>query len=294
MTLEATKNKVYKQIVERSAPKEALTKVYEMPGYIEAYTNEGRRRSKISNYRKLPKGKYLNLETGEICESKQGEARFRSHMNEAYRNLRRLINYYFLGEPNEVHITLTLAEEYKNLPIKEINEHFKRFWKSFVYRYPESEYIVIREISPKGRWHYHLLVKNASVTEFEPEADFVHKKWKLGLIHINHIINNDNVGAYFTVFDNNIPWFNERDGKSKGNIKRKYIKEFPKSVHLFDKSRGLKHPQPEEMTHEEFENRVKGLTPTFSRAYAVIVEADDRNIPVNYLYYEEYNLRRNK
>ena len=75
---------------------------------------------------------------------------------------------------------------------------------------------------------------------------------------------------------------------------RKYIKEFPKSVHLFDKSRGLKHPQPEEMTHEEFENRVKGLTPTFSRAYAVIVEADDRNIPVNYLYYEEYNLRRNK
>ena len=96
------------------------------------------------------------------------------------------------------------------------------------------------------------------------------------------------------MFDNNIPWLTERDGKSKGNIKRKYIKEFPKSVHLFDKSRGLKHPQPEEMTHEEFENRVKGLTPTFSRAYAVIVEADDRNIPVNYLYYEEYNLRRNK
>ena len=109
MDLKTCNNKVYKQIVERRVPQEALTEVYEMPGYIEAYTNEGRRRSKISNYRKLPKGKYLNLETGEICESKQDEIRFRSHMNEAYRNLRRLINYYFLGEPNEVHITLTLA-----------------------------------------------------------------------------------------------------------------------------------------------------------------------------------------
>lgn len=39
MDLKTCNNKVYKQIVERRVPQEALTKVYTMPGYIEAYTN---------------------------------------------------------------------------------------------------------------------------------------------------------------------------------------------------------------------------------------------------------------
>lgn len=282
---------IYKTTVTRKPPKDSLTTVYLLPGYAEVCINEGRSKSVIRNYRKIGGGKVINTVTGEIKEvSMQKKAR---SLNRSFQRLRRLINNNFFGKSNEIHITLTLKDEFKDLPLKELNNNYKKFWKCFVYRYPDSKYVVIREISPRGRMHFHVLIRNDKCEVFNVEKLFIEEKWPWGFIHINHISNNDNIGAYFTVFDDLLPELVEKQKNGEVNLKRSYIKKFPKGEHLYDKSRALKYPEPHVMTWEEAEKTFKGSELNFSKTLEIAtVDEDGVIIPLNFIHYREYSRRR--
>ena len=291
MEKEFKETMIYKTTVTRKPPKDSLTTVYLLPDYVEIRINEGRRKSTIGNYRKIGNGKVINTVTGEVKESSmQKKAR---SLNRSFQRLRRLINNNFSGKSNEIHITLTLKDEFKNLPLKELNNNYKKFWKCFVYRYPDSKYVVIREISPRGRMHFHVLIRNDNYEVFNVEQAFVEDKWPWGFIHINHICNNDNIGAYFTVFDDLLPELVEKHENGEVSLKKTYIRKFPKGEHLYDKSRTLKYPEPQVMTWEEAEKTFKGCELSFSKTLKIAtVDEDGVIIPLNFIHYREYSRRR--
>lgn len=291
MEKEFKETMIYKTTVTRKPPKDSLTTVYLLPDYAEVCINEGRRKSTIRNYRKIGNGRVVNIVTGEIKETNvQKKAR---SLNRSFQRLRRLINNNFSGKSNEIHITLTLKDEFKNLPLKELNNNYKKFWKCFVYRYPDSKYVVIREISPRGRMHFHVLIRNDNYEIFNVEKAFVEDKWPWGFIHINHICNNDNIGAYFTVFDDLLPELVEKHENGEVGLKKTYIRKFPKGEHLYDKSRDLKYPEPQVMTWEEAEKTFKGSELNFSKTLEIAAVDENGEIKhLNFIHYKEYKRRR--
>lgn len=100
--------------------------------------------------KKIDKDHYVVKSTGEIKEYAHVEksqemivSNRRKSMNKKFSYLRQYINMNFKGEDCERHITLTYAEPTDDMT--KCKNDFKKFWKRFLYRYGEMEYIAVFE-----------------------------------------------------------------------------------------------------------------------------------------------------
>ena len=265
--------------------------------------------NRTNHIKKLDKERYVNLKTGEVGEFKQSEDRSGSYnsLRQTFKKLRYLINNNYTGAGNELHITLTYAENMQDT--KRLYSDFKKFIKKFRYKYEKEygsiDYMTVVEPQERGAWHHHLLLRfndKAGSKIFIPN-DEVAGIWGHGFTKIHSLSGVDNIGAYLSAYLADVEVTPENihgavagkkeikvveiDGQEKKFIKGGRLHLYPSGMNLYRKSRGIEMPERQEMKYEDIKKVVGSAEPNYTKQ--IVVEQDDFT---NTITYEQYNMKR--
>ncbi|WP_260858181.1 hypothetical protein [Bacillus sp. FJAT-22090] len=257
---------------------------------------------------KLDKDRYVEKATGEIKEFLHIKTRKDSYnsLHQTFKKLRYLINNNFEGKGNELHLTLTYAENMTDT--KRLHIDFKNFIKRLKYQFRNEaliEYINVVEPQGRGAWHCHVLMRFEGIEKVYLPPKQLAELWGHGFVTIKSLKDVDNIGAYLSAYltDMELTEQNmlkamhheleiltkEVDGKKKNFIKGGRLHLYPPGMNLYRRSKGIEFPEREEMSYKNAKKIVESAEPHYTRMYKI---AD--NDFENTIIYEQYNTKREK
>ena len=263
----------------------------------------------FDNIQKLSKSHYLVKDTGEVLEYNLSENRGQNiaGLKKSFQKLRDLINNNFTGAGNEIHLTLTYAENMQDT--KRLYEDFKKFWKRYQYKYgKDCDYLSIVEPQGRGAWHSHVLIRQNDVDKLFIPHDEMASLWGHGFVKIKSLKDVDNIGAYLSAYLCDVELTKEtlpmaiteqkeiKEVEVEGQLKR-YIKGgrlhwYPPGMNLYRKSKGIVFPEVHQMRYCDIKKIVGNATPNYSST--VTIKDDEKQKVLNRITYEHYNMRRSK
>ena len=285
-------------------------KVKKMNSIIEVMHIKNDSLGGLANVVKISKDKYIIVATGEVREYKKSENRGQNieSLKRTFKKIRDLINNNFVGAANELHVTLTYAENMRDT--KKLYEDFDKFIKRFRYRFKNDiDYMSVVEPQGRGAWHIHLLLRfNGLDSIYIPDAEIC-SLWGHGFTKTKSLKGVDNIGAYLSAYLGDVEMtpetirdmFINRHGQVEikevevEGIKKKFIKGgrlhyYPPGMNIYRKSKGIRFPDERYMKFSEIKKEVGSAKPTFSRT--VVIRDDSTNRVLNEITYQNYNLKR--
>lgn len=264
----------------------------------------------LNNVIKLNKNEYMIRNTGEVKEYVKSENRGQNiaGLKKTFKKIRDLINNNFAGAANELHITLTYAENMQDP--KKLYKDFDKFIKRFKYRYKyDIDYISVVEPQGRGAWHCHLLLRFNGLDKIYISNKDIASIWGNGFTHTDSLAGIDNIGAYLSAYLGDVEMTGEtirdmyRNGHTRLKVKevekegltKKYIKGgrlhyYPPGMNIYRKSKGIKFPSEEYMKFSDVKKIVGSAGPTFSKT--VVIQDGLTNRVLNEITYQSYNLKR--
>lgn len=288
-------------------------KVKKMNNIVEVMHLEKESLGGLHNIVKLNKYEYMIKDTGEVREYKKSENRGQNiaGLKKTFKKIRDLINNNFSGAANELHITLTYAENMQDP--KKLYEDFKNFMKRFKYRFKyDIDYITVVEPQGRGAWHCHLLIRFNDLEKIYIPNDEIAKVWGNGFTKTKGLEDIDNIGAYLSAYLGDIELTEEAvndmvvnghtrlerleikevevDGLKKKFIKGGRLHHYPPGMNIYRKSKGIKFPSEHYMKFSDVKKIVGSAKPTFEKTVVIKDPATDRIF--NEITYQNYNLKR--
>jgi len=284
--------------------KNAIVKVTKMNHIIEVQHME--KMNKKAHIKKLDKDTYVDLATGEIKEFQHSENRQQNYnsLRQTFKKLKYLINKNFLGNANELHITLTYKKNMQDTKV--LYEDFKNFMKRLKYTYKDQstiDYISVVEPQGRGAWHCHVLMRFNDLDKVFVKNSDLRALWGHGFVKIKPLKDIDNIGAYLSAYLADVELTEENilraatnqndilikkvDGEEKKFIKGGRLHMYPPGMNLYRKSRGIILPESEEMKFKDIKKVVGDATPHYQKSYSV--KTDDFENTISYL---QYNTKR--
>lgn len=251
-------------------PANAHTVVYET-NHITELTVIENRTQKLLNYKRISKTEYYDKSTREVKQYKRHKTTSKN-VGKSLTKLKRLVNNNFVGNDNELHITLTYSNP--TLDKEQLSTDFKKFWKKLKYRYTELEYICVYERHISDFWHIHCLVKDTTEKSLFIPHDEIKMLWQQGNIHVNRIYDNDNIGAYFCKY--------ARHSKSE-------LDEYPKNSKVYSCSRGIKQPVRIVTEYRNATKFTEGKKLTYHRTYNIVLSDGFLDRRINTIHFMQYN-----
>lgn len=250
--------------------------------------------------KKLDKDRYMVIDTGEVKEFEHIENRQESlnSLRQTFKKIRYLINNNFEGKGNELHVTLTYAENMTDT--NRLYDDFRKFMQRLKYKYKDIssiDYISVIEPQGRGAWHCHLLLRFNDMDRVYIENSVLAGLWGHGFVTIKSLKDVDNIGAYLSAYLADIEldeenWTQALNKEIKEVDGKKYIKGgrlhmYPPGVNIFRKSKGIVYPKRENMRYSHAKKIVGSAQPHYSKVYKI-----DTDEFQNTIYYEQYNLKR--
>ena len=288
-------------------------KVKKMNDIIEVMHLEKESLGGLHNIVKLNKYEYMIKDTGEVREYKKSENRGQNiaGLKKTFKKIRDLINNNFSGAANELHITLTYAENMQDT--KKLYKDFDKFMKRFKYRYKHDvDYISVVEPQGRGAWHCHLLLRFNNLEKIYIPNDDIADLWGNGFTKTKGLEDIDNIGAYLSAYLGDIELTEEAvndmvvnghtrlerleikevevDGLKKKFIKGGRLHHYPPGMNIYRKSKGIKFPKEHYMKFSDVKKIVGSAQPTFSKT--IIIKDPETDRVFNEITYQSYNLNR--
>lgn len=215
-------------------------------------TTETKLKPKGGVIRKLNKDTYVDTRTGVICKFKHTTTRMDDikSIKSSMSNLRDLVNTNVTNAENCLWVTLTYKENMTDN--KRLYKDFDKFNKKMHYHYGNFEYIACAEPQERGAWHMHVIMIFDKKT-FIPNKDLANL-WEHGFTKTTNIDNVDNVGAYLSAYlsDLEIDIVNTDNTNSKKILKGARLVLYPRGMHFYRTSKGIKKPTKYRTTFAEF------------------------------------------
>lgn len=290
--------------------KSKMVQVKRMKNVVEI-VHINKKTSGLDQIKKISKTEYVLKETGEIFEYNlsQNKSENLASLKKTFRRIRDLINNNFDGSQNELHVTLTYAENM--IDTKRLYSDFKAFWKRFVRKYgAEFDYLSIVEPQARGAWHFHVLIKGKSPEKLFLPNHEIAALWKQGFTSTKSTHGVDNMGAYITAYladlelnEENAQMMSfdglknaeiktvEVEGKEKRFVKGARVHMYPSGMNIVRSSRGIVPPEVEQLSYKKAKKIVGDVSPNYSTT-TTIYDGDHRQL--NRITYEQYNLQRIK
>lgn len=263
-----------------------------------------------NNIKKLDKDRFVDISTGEIREFEHTENRQQGYnsLRQTFKKLRYLINNNFIGNPNELHITLTYKENMTDT--KRLYTDFKNFIERLRTSYKNKsslDYLCVVEPQGRGAWHCHVLMRFNDLDKVYIKNADLKRLWGLGFVTIKSLKDVDNIGAYLSAYltDIDLDDVNDKetafkvasegceiktkvvDGKEKKFIKGGRLHMYPPGMNMYRKSKGIIKPEREEMKFKDIKKVVGSATPHYQKSYHI--ENDDFENTISFL---QYNTKR--
>lgn len=289
---------------EVSIPDGYLVKVKQMNHVVEV------RHSSKANYsqniKKIDKDRYVEVSTGEIKEFNHIENRGQSYnsLRQTFNKVRDLINNNFVGQANELHVTITYAENMTDT--KQLYRDFQNFIDRLRYNFKKVttiDYLTVIEPQARGAWHGHVLLRFNKLDNIYIDNADLAQMWGLGFVTIKSLKDVDNIGAYLSAYLTDVELTEDNVGqalKADGTVQlkevdgKKYIKGgrlhmYPPGMNLYRKSKGIVFPEVKEMSFAKAKKIVQDATPNYQKS--ITLEDDEHTITHQYL---QYNTKRSK
>lgn len=291
------------------APNDLVT-VTKMNHVIEVQHMEKMNRK--SNIKKLDKDHYVDLSTGEKKEFIHSENRQGNYnsLRQTFKRLRYLINNNFVGNPNELHITLTYKENMTDT--KKLYSDFQNFIDRLRYSYKKQssiDYLTVVEPQGRGAWHCHVLIRFNGLDKVYIKNSELRALWGLGFVTIKSLKDVDNIGAYLSAYLTDIDIDEAKDeetvfkvasegcevktkvvdGKEKKFIKGGRLHMYPPGMNMYRKSKGILKPEREKIQYKDIKKIVGAATPHYEKSYHI--ENDDFENTITFI---QYNTKRNE
>ena len=257
-----------------------------------------------SPIQKLDKDHGLDTRTGEVIDYQhnQNRAGDMASVAQSLKRLRDLINANLENPDTALWVTLTYAENMTDT--ERLYKDFHAFWKRFL-RYlkreghPRAEYIAAAEPQGRGAWHLHLLEIFPSKAPFIPNAHMA-KLWGHGFTKTKSLKGVDNPGLYLTAYLGDMELTEalssgikrgklvkvEVKGKQeKAIVKGARLKLYPPGFNLYRCSRGVKRPEVCQMTEQEAQAEVNGMSLTYEKTISITDEGGTLRNIINYRTY---------
>lgn len=256
--------------------------------------------------KKISKDEYVFLETGEVKQYQHSENRSDSYnsLRQTFKKIRYLINNNFVGQKNELFITLTYAENMTDTKL--LYSDLDKFMKRIRYNYKNQttiDYLSVVEPQGRGAWHIHILMRfNDLQSVFLPNKE-LSKIWGHGFVIIERIQDVDNIGAYLSAYladvelseDTYVVGLQEGrklvekevNGEKKKFIKGGRLHMYPTGMNLYRKSKGIVFPERQRMSYKNAKKIVGSAQPHYSKKYEI--ESEDFE---NTIQFEQYNSKR--
>lgn len=259
-----------------------------------------------NNIKKLDKDTYVDLSSGEIKEFIHSETRRDNYnsLRQTFKKLRYLINNNFIGNPNELHITLTYKKNMTDPKI--LYSDFNKFIKRLKYNYRKEtsiDYISVVEPQGRGAWHCHVLMRFNDLDTVFVKNKELRELWGLGFVKIKSLKDVDNIGAYLSAYLADVELTEETfvqalqsdsellikkvDGQEKKFIKGGRLHMYPTGMNLYRKSKGIDYPERKSMRFKDIKKVVGSAKPHYSKKYHI--ENDDFENTITFL---QYNTKR--
>ncbi len=284
-------------------------KVKKMHDIVEIMSIAYSGQNAFENILKLDKQFYMLKDTGEVKEYNKSENRANniSGLKDSFKKIRDLINNNFTGQANELHLTLTYAENMTDT--KRLYNDFMLFFKRYKYNFGVNiDYLSVIEPQGRGAWHCHVLLKHNDKDKIYIKSSDIAKIWGQGFIKVKALKGVDNIGAYLSAYlgdieltQDTISVFGmnkimqmdikqvEVSGKQKTFIKGGRLYLYPPGMNLYRHSKGIRYPDVVEMEYQEAKKIVGSHTPNYSTTIKIY---DDTKKLLNAVTYEQYNTRR--
>ncbi len=265
----------------------------------------------LNNIVKLNQNEYMIKDTGEVKEYVKSENRGQNiaGLKKTFKKIRDLINNNFVGAANELHITLTYAENMQDP--KRLYKDFDRFMKRFKYRYNryDIDYITVVEPQGRGAWHCHLLLRFNGLDKIYISNKDIADVWGHGFTHTDSLQGIDNIGAYLSAYLGDVELTGETikdmvlngfrrfeikdvevEGLTKKFVKGGRLFYYPPGMNIYRKSKGIKFPDEQYMKFSDVKKIVGSAKPTYSKT--VVIKENTSNRVFNEITYQSYNLKR--
>ena len=284
-----------------------VVKVTKMNHIIEVQHMEKMNRK--ANIKKLDKDRYVDISTGEIKEFNHSVNRQDNYnsLRQTFKKLRYLINNNFVGQANELHITLTYKANMTDP--KQLYSDFDKFMKRLRYTYKNDssiDYLTVVEPQGRGAWHCHVLIRFNDLDKVFIKNSELRALWGLGFVTIKSLKDVDNIGAYLSAYLADLELTDDTMNeafkcmKSDGSIDikevegKKFIKGgrlhmYPPGMNLYRKSKGITEPNREEMRFKDIKKVVGSAKPHYSKSYHI-----DNGDFENTISFFQYNTKRQK
>lgn len=285
-----------------------IVKLKRMKNVVEIVSQD-KKLNGFDQIQKISKTEYVVKETGEIFEYSlsQNKSENIASLKRTFRRIRDLINNNFDGSQNELHVTLTYAENM--IDTKRLYRDFDSFWKRFKRKYGKGfDYLAIVEPQARGAWHFHVLLRANETDKIYIPNKEIAELWRHGFTSTKPTHGVDNMGAYITAYladlelneenaktmsfeglKNSEIKFVEIDGQEKRFIKGARVHMYPTGMNIVRSSRGIIAPEVEELTYKSAKKIVGDGAPNYSTTTTIY---DGENNQLNRITYEQYNLKR--
>ncbi|WP_084285768.1 hypothetical protein [Alkalicoccus chagannorensis] len=283
---------------------DAIVKVKHMNHVIDV-SHSSRRNSKVHT-QKINSDEYVDISTGEIKEYAHTDNRGQNYnsLRKTFNRLRDLINNNFVGDPNELHITLTYKENQTDTT--RLYNDFQRMIDKLRYKYKgitTIDYLNVIEPQKRGAWHCHLLLRFNDVSNIYVSNSDVASMWGKGYVRVQALKNIDNIGAYLSAYLTDVELTEETyvdcvgdhteiidkqvSGEDKKYIKGGRLAMYPPGLNIYRKSKGISPPVVEEMTYKKAKEKAGAGTPTYQKS--ITLNDDDFSVTHQYV---QFNTRR--
>jgi hypothetical protein len=259
----------------------------------------------LKGIKKLNQDSYMILDTGEVKDYVKTENRGQSVacLKDTFRKIRDLINNNFVGGQNEIHLTLTYAENMKDT--RRLLDDFKKFWQKYKRKYgPDVDYLSVVEPQCRGAWHCHVLIRHNDGKKVYIPSKQLEQLWGHGFIKVKALNGVDNIGAYLSAYLGDVELTQETlpdykkgqeiktvqvDGVDKHFIKGGRLHLYPPGMNLYRHSSGIVYPEIHKMQYQGIKEIVGTATPNYSCTINIIDDEVGRLL--NSVTYEQYNTK---
>lgn len=259
-----------------------------------------------NNIKKLDKDRYVDISTGEIREFEHSENRQQNYnsLRQTFKKLRYLINNNFIGQANELHITLTYKENMTDT--KQLYKDFKYFVERLRTKYKNQssiDYLSVVEPQGRGAWHCHMLIKFNDLDKVYIKNKDLRETWGNGFVKIKSLKDVDNIGAYLSAYLTDIELTEETalkaiaeesevvirevDGQEKKFVKGGRLHMYPPGMNLYRKSKGIYPPVREDVRYKDIKKIVGSAKPHYQKSYHI--ENDEFENTITFI---QFNTKR--
>lgn len=285
-------------------PPEEVVKVTRMNHIVEVQHMKHMNRK--NNIRKLDKDRYVEISTGEIKEFQHSENRQQNYnsLRQTFKKLRYLINANFVGQANELHVTLTYKENMTDS--KQLYKDFKNFVERLRTKFKNDssiDYLTVVEPQGRGAWHCHVLMRFNELEKVYIKNSDLKALWGLGFVMIKSLKDVDNIGAYLSAYLADVELTEETvwnaisekreivikvvEGQEKKFVKGGRLHMYPSGMNLYRKSKGIIEPERQEIKFKDIKKVVGSAKPHYEKSYHI--EDGDFENTISFL---QYNTKR--